>query len=69
MALMITSPHKKLKSKIEKKPRDTLKKKQKKETLFIICGSRRRKKKVEEERGVAWRQRKHVDDDGNASKS
>ena len=69
MALMITSPHKKLKSKIEKKPRDTLKKKQKKETFFIICGSRRRKRKVEEEGGVAWRQlqRKHVD--GNASKS
>ena len=36
MALMITSPHKKLKSKIESKPRDTLKKKQKNETFFIM---------------------------------
>ena len=44
--------------------------KEAKETFFMICGSRRRKKKVEEDRGVAWRQlqRKHVDDDGNASK-
>ena len=44
--------------------------KEAKETFFMIRGSRRRKEKVEEERGVAWRQlqRKHVDDDGNASK-